>query len=157
MELVLPVPPSANHYWRDCVKQTRGGKAYVQRYKTAEAREYQAAVANRARLHVVEPLTGPVTLTVTWFRKIRRGDLDNRLKVLLDAMNGVLYVDDDQVVEIHAFRKDDRLNPRVEVEVSAMTGEGVSREVAAESEAELDAEDAADQAEDRQLTQEDGR
>ena len=68
-------------------------------------------------MHVFEPLTGPVTLTVTWFRKIRRGDLDNRLKVLLDALNGVLYVDDDQVVEIHAFRKDDRLNPRVEVEV----------------------------------------
>ena len=34
---------------------------------------------------------------------------------------------------------------------------GVSRELAAESQAELDVEDAADQAEDRQLTQEDGR
>jgi Holliday junction resolvase RusA-like endonuclease len=38
-------------------------------------------------------------------------------KVTLDALCGVLYGDDDQIVELHSFRHDDKNNPRVEVEV----------------------------------------
>ena len=32
---------------------------------------------------------------------------------MLDALNGIVYLDDSQVVEIHAFREDDKENPRV--------------------------------------------
>lgn len=32
----------------------------------------------------------------------KRGDLDNRVKAILDALNGVYYVDDIQVAELHS-------------------------------------------------------
>jgi Holliday junction resolvase RusA-like endonuclease len=33
---------------------------------------------------------------------------------MFDALNGLVWLDDSQVVEIHSFREDDKLNPRVE-------------------------------------------
>jgi Holliday junction resolvase RusA-like endonuclease len=32
--------------------------------------------------------------------------LDNRAKVALDALNGLLWADDQQIVELHLFRHD---------------------------------------------------
>lgn len=32
------------------------------------------------------------------------GDIDNHVKNILDALNGICWNDDDQVVEIHAFK-----------------------------------------------------
>jgi Holliday junction resolvase RusA-like endonuclease len=59
---------------------------------------------------------------MNFYRPQRRGDLDNRIKVLADALQGILYSDDKQVSELHAYLHDDKQNPRVEVEVWA-TGE----------------------------------
>ena len=36
------------------------------------------------------------------FWKIGRGDLDNLSKTYMDAMNGIFYVDDAQIVSLHA-------------------------------------------------------
>ncbi len=33
---------------------------------------------------------------------------------MFDALNGLVWLDDMQVVEIHSFRADDKKNPRVE-------------------------------------------
>jgi len=44
-------------------------------------------------------------------------DLDNLIKSVLDGMNGIAYDDDKQVVEIHAWLKYDKENPRVEVKI----------------------------------------
>jgi Holliday junction resolvase RusA-like endonuclease len=43
--------------------------------------------------------------------------LDNRLKVLLDALNGIAYNDDADIVELHAYRLDDKHDPRVELKI----------------------------------------
>lgn len=109
MKLTLSYPPSANDYWRSV-----RGRVLVSR----EARAYR----ERARLEALSqrigrPLEGPVFVSVAVYRPRRIGDLDNRLKVMLDALRGVAYEDDDQVVEIHAMRFEDKANPRVEVEV----------------------------------------
>lgn len=47
-----------------------------------------------------------VALEIKWFRCYAAGDLDKRLGILLDALQGTLYAKDSQVVEIHAFRLD---------------------------------------------------
>lgn len=52
-----------------------------------------------------------------YFADLRRRDLDNVIKSVLDALNDVAYADDAQVHEIHAYRELDRENPRVEVEL----------------------------------------
>lgn len=108
--VVLPYPPSVNHYWR----VVRGRPIL-----SAEARAYKVGVLLRARTQGMTPLDGPVCVSVTVYRPRRIGDLDNVLKGLLDALRGVAYADDKQVVEIHARRLDDAANPRVEVTVEA--------------------------------------
>jgi len=113
LKVTLPYPPSANAYWRN-VK----GRVVV----SAEARAYKAKVALLLRC---KPVSGPVALVANMYRPARRGDLDNTLKVLGDALNGLAWVDDSQVVEIHAYRHDDKANPRAEVEVRTLGVEGI--------------------------------
>ena len=96
MRLELPYPVSANRYWR-----TTKGRVYVSK----EAEAYKAQAAWIARAAGMKPATGPVSLGVTLIPK--NGitmDLDNALKVTLDALKGIAYVDDKQVVKIVAER-----------------------------------------------------
>lgn len=108
--VVLPLPPTGNLYWR----HFRGRTVVSQ-----EARVYRNAAKLRALTQGMRPLSGPVVVSVIVYRKRRVGDLDNSLKVLLDALRGVAFEDDSQVVELHARRCDDPANPRVEVRVEA--------------------------------------
>ena len=103
--LTLPEPPSSNRYWR--VYRNRA-------VKSGEARAYCKVVAILAR--GIRPTANPVALTLRWCRHAKRGDLDNRLKVAIDALQGIVYVNDNQIVELHAYRHDDKANPRLEVE-----------------------------------------
>jgi Holliday junction resolvase RusA-like endonuclease len=105
---VLPVPPSGNRYWR-----IWRGRAV----RTKEAEGFKMHVWATLRCQGVKPQPGPVAVTVRWFRARKLGDLDNRLKVLLDAMQNTFYSSDAQIVELHAYRHEDPKNPRVEVTV----------------------------------------
>lgn len=109
--IVLPFPPSANRYWRSAA---RGGRAMV--YKSAEAKAYAAAVDALDIEHVA--LVGPVSVEASFYFPSLRGDLDNRIKVLLDVLQGIAYADDRQVHALCAVRRLDRENPRVEVMAS---------------------------------------
>jgi crossover junction endodeoxyribonuclease RusA len=108
----LPLPPSANRYWRKF-----GGKIV----KSQEARDYQAQVGWWAKVAGLnEMITGRVSVSMWVYRAQKRGDLDNRIKVLLDSLEGIAYKNDDQVKELHAFLDDDKDNPRVVVQVEAL-------------------------------------
>ena len=48
-----------------------------------------------------------------WFTK--RKDLDNLIKFVLDSLNGHAYLDDSQIVSIHAHKFYTCFEPRVEV------------------------------------------
>ena len=110
IEITLPSPPPANRNWRT----SREGRTYLSK----ESKDYKAEVASLfVQAGYPGPFHGDVCLTVHWYRKIRRGDLDGRLKVLLDSMNGCAWIDDAQVAIIHAYRHDDPKNPRVEIVV----------------------------------------
>ena len=103
----LPIPPSANRYWRNY----RGNMVV-----SSEAKHYKESAGWLAKAAGVrEPFKKPVSVAITVYRPERRGDLDNRLKVLLDALNGVAWTDDSQVVEIHAYRHESPKDGRVEV------------------------------------------
>lgn len=111
--LVLPEPPSANRWWR-----RHGATMHLSR----EAKDYKSAVALRARCPE-KPVfeTEPVSVVIVWRRDRKAGDLDKRLGVLLDALQGVVYANDSQVVQIWARRCDEHpeLKPgTVRVEVS---------------------------------------
>jgi len=63
-----------------------------------------------------KPLAKRLNLTLeAYFGSERRFDIDNVCKVVLDALNGIVWVDDNLVDELHVFRKFDKENPRVEI------------------------------------------
>jgi Holliday junction resolvase len=107
-QFTLPYPPSANVYWRT----NRHGHTYV----SEEAVAYKREAGYCAILGGCDtPLQGELIVYLDAYRPAKRGDLDNTIKVTLDSLNGIAYLDDQQVVEIHARRFDDKKNPRMEV------------------------------------------
>lgn len=65
----------------------------------------------------VRPIDGPVSVSFRAYRPRKSGDLDNIFKAIFDGIKGHVWQDDRQIVEIHAYRDDDKANPRVEIEV----------------------------------------
>lgn len=88
--------------------------------KTDEAKRYQGAVRLRGLQVRARPLEGAVSVSISVFRKARRGDLDGFLKLILDSLQGVAFENDSQVVELHAMRFDDPADPRVVVVVEGV-------------------------------------
>jgi Holliday junction resolvase RusA-like endonuclease len=106
ISLTLPWPPALNHYYRHVgprVLLSRPGRDY---------KDLAGAYALAAR---VRPLVGPVAVCLFLYRPRRAGDIDGYLKALFDAMQGHLWADDKQIVELHVYRRDDKARPRVEV------------------------------------------
>lgn len=106
ISLTLPYPPSVNHY-------LRRGKRGV--YQTPEATAYKEHAALTARLEGVEPLAGEIVVVLEIYRPRKVGDIDGVFKLVFDALNGVAWFDDKQIVELTARRHDDKHNPRIEL------------------------------------------
>lgn len=111
MKLTLPLPPTINTYWRSIVK----GKRAIP-ILSREAREYKKRMASLA--HGSAPVSGPCALSARFYRPRRAGDVDGRIKPMLDALQGFAYVNDSQLTELHVYNDHDPLNPRVEVEIT---------------------------------------
>lgn len=118
IRLILPSPVSANSYWRSRVVEAAGRKPMAITYLSAQAKAYKAIVSKIGE-HC-EPFRGPVRLTARVFRPRRIGDLGNAEKVTSDALAGVAFVDDAQIVEHHWYQDLDRDNPRIEVEIVSL-------------------------------------
>lgn len=112
--LTLPVPPSANVYWRTVLI---GMKPRILLSKAA--RTYRDDVLARCRAVGVRRLAGPVEITIAWHRDRKAGDLDNRIKPLLDALKGVAFDDDRMVYRLVAeIAPPDNSGARVDVTVA---------------------------------------
>jgi Holliday junction resolvase RusA-like endonuclease len=83
-----------------------------------------------------KPLTGAISVNLTIYRKMQKSlskkereakakgiirptvkpDIDNKIKLILDAMNGIVWEDDNQIVELNAkeYYSDD---PRIEAKI----------------------------------------
>lgn len=95
-------------------------KMYVGRVRLSkEAARCKGQIEMLARCMLnsngIKPFTGDVVVTIHVYRARKTGDLDNFQKLLLDALNGIAYNDDKQIVELHAYRRDDKNDPRVEI------------------------------------------
>jgi len=108
LRLTLPEPPSANRWWR------RAG-THVHLSNEARAYKKQATEDHKG----MTPLDGPVCVSLAWYRSRRSGDLDKRIGVILDALQGIAYRNDAQIVWLEASRHEDKTNPRVEATITA--------------------------------------
>jgi len=88
--LVLPYPPSVNHYYRHV-----GSKTLISK----EGRRYRSAVCRLVSDTGIDPLDGPIWMDIEINPPDkRRRDIDNVLKALLDSLqHGGAYKDDSQV------------------------------------------------------------
>jgi Holliday junction resolvase RusA-like endonuclease len=95
------------------------GRTYTPKETTAyEAHVRVFALQAMAAAGIAgKPLEGRLRLRMTAFFDDRRNrDLDNVIKAVTDACNGVLFVDDRQIDELHAYRGHSP-SPRCEVDI----------------------------------------
>lgn len=101
----------------------------LQSKNKARKRNYKAMVASEA-VNVLPPGFRPtadeVEIIITYYYENQAGDVDNIIKLIQDSLNGVVYVDDEQVVDSRSRRKD--INGSYKIRsVSAKILEGFSR------------------------------
>ena len=101
----------------------RKGKSIT--FTPKRTREYEAYVAVLARLAMGdrEPEKGLVALRCVFYRARRTADLTNLCKGPEDAMQGIVFKNDNQVVDLHAQWFRDKENPRALVEVWTVQGD----------------------------------
>jgi Holliday junction resolvase RusA-like endonuclease len=98
----------------------RGGRAHAYTPRKTENAEWRIRTAFLERFPGHQPFAGPVELeAVAWLdlpssmakkrrataRPVTRPDVDNYLKTVLDALNGVAFVDDSQVVRVTCAKR----------------------------------------------------
>lgn len=106
--ITLEIPPLLNRLYKI------GAKGM---YKNPEANRYKVSCAVTCRLaKITKPIKEPLQLNVYWYRKALRGDIDGILKVLLDALQGILYENDSQIMKITVEKLHDKKNPRIELD-----------------------------------------
>ena len=114
MKITFSVPGDCKSMQTGSVVRTKDGRAFPIRRNTAYAERvyYQAC-----QVAPEKPIEGPVAVTIIIDRTrpkslpkkiehpIQHPDIDNNLKGLLDAMNGVIYKSDSQVVSLYAIKR----------------------------------------------------
>ena len=116
VRLSLPEPPSANDWWR----MYRGKMV-----KTPLAKDYQNQVKKFLEAHQIFAAwrgvalfpDQPIAVNMVWYRGRKAGDLDKRQGITLDALQGIIYGNDSQIVGLTAARVDGEKPPRMEVTV----------------------------------------
>lgn len=89
--ILLPWPPSVNHYWRSI---TQKGRAMV--LISEAGRKYRADVKRRAWEFGLKTMFGPLSIDIVARQPDRRRrDLDNLLKATLDSLTHSGIIEDD--------------------------------------------------------------
>lgn len=116
INITLPGKPVSTNtiYQYTCVGgflrgyMTKEGKArkeeYGYRFKLARPTYWQTRLHYKVEVKL-------------FFENKRSHDVDNYNKILLDAGSGILWMDDNQVVDLHVTKAVDKSNPRIEVTI----------------------------------------
>jgi len=101
IQLLLPWPPSVNHYWGQFGKRRFIGK---------RGKEFRIAVAEECTGQGIQALEGRLSMYVSLFPPDKRKrDIDNVLKSLLDACEHAgCYESDSQIDELKIVRSENR-------------------------------------------------
>lgn len=112
----LPYPPSTNHLYRGAGRH---------RYRTPE---YQAfilqcqLILNQYDCVLIEKPT-PVAINMILYSRRQNDDIDNRIKAVLDVLQGYAYENDRQIVALCIHKKTDAAKKgTIEVEVFKALG-----------------------------------
>jgi len=117
IEIIIPGRPVP------AARMTRRGK-----WVKANAKRYLAfkdiirwTALDVMRKSGLEPFDGPIAVELhAWISGGRPGDLDNIEKAIFDGLNGIVWYDDRQIEEIHAYRHKG-MPQRTEIKVWGIT------------------------------------
>ncbi len=123
MRITLPLPPSVNNQYAT-VGNRRVLSKEAARFKQTVRRIFLgpiggAALSEAEREQLQASFLG-LYLDFYFTTPLKR-DLDGGLKITQDALCEALGLDDRKVVDLHLVKRIDPLNPRVEVELEAIT------------------------------------
>lgn len=112
MTLIMPLPVPVNKAYLHSL-----GRVIL----SPEARAYK----NRAQWEALAqyreaPLRGELSVVIHFYA--RKGDIDGRIKLLLDSLNGIAWGDDRQILQLQVWQHLDPREPRAEVEVRRFAG-----------------------------------
>ena len=101
------------------IPKGRPGFVDSRAYTPTATREYETLVRDAAALEWrQEPMRGPLSLKLSFYRaNRRRADFDNLTKAVVDALQGIVLLDDNQIVTALIVKKIDRKRPRVAITI----------------------------------------
>jgi crossover junction endodeoxyribonuclease RusA len=117
LALILPLPPSINHQYA-----TLNGR----RILSAEGRLFKQAVTQEVLVALARSphrtgfrraaKSSPLSLAIHfYFVSPLRRDVDGGLKIAQDALCEALEINDNRIHEIHLFKDQDSVRPRIEL------------------------------------------
>ena len=90
-------------------------------YTDPRVKTWQDTVAMTANMYFDKPIEGKVKMTLDFqLGDARPKDNDNLSKCVGDALNGIAYIDDKQVVDLHITKCIIRTDPGVWIEVEEL-------------------------------------
>ena len=126
----LPLPPSTNSLY-STVRTGAGGGTGTRRVSSSSARSFRKAALPaldlidgsddfEATLRLARESYWSVAVAV-YFASPHRRDLDDVLKIAIDVLCEGLRIADNRLVDLHASKYLDPLDPRIEVEIEAFS------------------------------------
>ena len=117
LNLILTIPPSVNHCYKNFNVMGRRNRVLtpLARAWKEEAYYIANALAHREGWRVPEPEEKIVLEVVAFWPDGRRRDMNNTYKLLCDALEGAVYLDDKMVLVRDMDFSVDRKRPRLEV------------------------------------------
>lgn len=133
--------PIAQPRQRTTIRRTKDGRVYTGNYTPAKhpVQQFKSDVRMAVQRELAAPLDGPVELRVmfmlprpkrmVWKRRemprachTARPDLDNLVKAVKDALNGIAWRDDSQVMSLSAGKcyASGHEHPGVEIEIALL-------------------------------------
>ena len=134
MEIEIPIEPVAQG--RPRFRRIGGGVATYDPPKSKEFKKYVRALAESNRIYFAEQHVSILVELIFYLpmlksfsnkkrlaaiegnlRPSKKPDIDNYIKGTLDALNGIYWHDDGQIVDIHASKYYSE-NPRIELKIT---------------------------------------
>ena len=119
-----PVPQARPRFFI----RKHGQKNIVGAYDPAQCKSFKEVIAWHARLKmrergIREATKAPIAISLIFGMgrsaegayHTKRPDIDNLAKAVKDALKGIVYADDSQIVEAHLFKQYGRPEVRIEI------------------------------------------
>lgn len=108
--ILKKIPTLLNRLYEPKCKRKADGKVYPTIIKNKDANKFAEYLRLEAmRQKCINIMEGDVAMKVDFcFRGKRDKDIDSILKLLLDTLNGIMYKDDKQIIDLHIRKHRDQ-------------------------------------------------